>query len=158
MQAAIGSSYVLLNGAYWLLSLISKQSFWNLNHYECKERTRVDYKDAHLNQDFTSEGRSSYTRTLWYAIRETGKTGWVTRGGAAPSTTQWESWLQEAESAAKNDRRSWPAVSRKDALVGETDTIQKRPISATPDGDQEDKSDQAEQQAPAAPIPPPSTK
>ncbi|KAL3423799.1 hypothetical protein PVAG01_05546 [Phlyctema vagabunda] len=156
MQAAIGSSYVILNGAYWLTSLIPKKNFWDLSAYICKDITPKDAEDAHrdkMNDDTVGGrfGRASFTRTLWYTIRETGKIGWVTRAGAAPATPQWENWLKEAESNVINKRRGWHAVTRKDEIVGETDATQQNQAARV-------GRDTAEQHAPATGIPPPSTK
>lgn len=155
MQAAIGSSYILLNGAYWLASLLEKDLFWDLDTYEWEDVTPPDSKRAEFPKptDDTVGGQygdPSFTRTLWYAIRETGKTGWVTRSGAAPATTQWDSWLQEAQDAVVNNRRAWPAVSRKDDLIGETDALSQSMAAA------EKGTDTAQQHAPAVNIPPPS--
>lgn len=88
MQAAIGASYIILNGAYWGASLIPKDKFWDLSNYVVTDITPDDAKNADKNQDDTLEGGHSFTRTLWYAVRETKKAGWVKKIGAAPGTPQ----------------------------------------------------------------------
>lgn len=88
MQAAIGVSYILLNGAYWGASLIPKKRFWDLSNYVVDDITPEDSLNADIQQNDTLEGRPSFTRTLWYAIRETKKIGWVKKIGAAPMTPQ----------------------------------------------------------------------
>ncbi|CEI69982.1 hypothetical protein FVEN_g7161 [Fusarium venenatum] len=120
-QIFIGGSYIVLNGLYWGLGMIPRSYFWDLSRYECKEVTPDDAKNAHktTNDNDQREGYPSFTRTLWYAIRETQRTGWVAGSGAAPSTDQWKNWLREALANAKNGNRSWGSVARKDAIVKE---------------------------------------
>ncbi|CZS95397.1 uncharacterized protein RAG0_05052 [Rhynchosporium agropyri] len=88
MQAAIGLSYIIFTGLSWAASLVPKDLFWDLSNYKCRDITPSDAQDANQPQDETLEGRPSFTRTVWYAIRETKKTGWITRGGVAPNTDQ----------------------------------------------------------------------
>jgi hypothetical protein len=92
MQAAIASAYIILNGAFWAISLMDKKRFWDLSAYECTDVTDPDANEAHLEQTRsgvqTNEDKPSFTRTMWYAIRETKKIGWVRRGGVAPETDQ----------------------------------------------------------------------
>lgn len=118
-QVFIGASYILLNGLYWAIGLLPKRSFWDMSRYNCKDITPTDARKAHTATDESNprEGYQSYTRTLWYAIRETKKTGWVIRSGAAPETKQWRDWLKEADQAAKKKKRDWPSVERKDEIM-----------------------------------------
>lgn len=117
MQAAIGGSYMLLNGALWLVSLLHKDWFWDLSLYVVRDITPSDALHADLtfpgtrNED--RENVASFTRTLWYAIRETKKTGWMRKMGAAPATAEWDEWLKEAEREARNGNRGWKAVERR---------------------------------------------
>ncbi|KAJ0110251.1 hypothetical protein J7T55_000684 [Diaporthe amygdali] len=119
-QVLISGSYIILNGAYWLLGMLPRKYFWDLSRYKWEDITPADAKNADkmvVGADGV-EGFPSFTRTLWYAIRETKHTGWVERSGAAPSTSQWRQWLKEAgENAHKN--RKWPSVSRKDEIMRE---------------------------------------
>ncbi|KAH8811981.1 hypothetical protein F5884DRAFT_297390 [Xylogone sp. PMI_703] len=143
MQAAIGVSYIVLNGAFWIAALLKKNKFWNLSIYHWEDITPKDAVEAHKVQDHGDpEAKPSYTRTMWYAIRETKKIDWVKRGGAAPSTHQWDDWLQEA--ARNVDNKHWPAVKRKDEIVGKTDTL---PQATAKDDDT------AKQHVPAVEIP-----
>lgn len=120
-QVLTSGSYIALNGVYWLLGMIPRKHFWDLSRYEWKDITPDDAKHsdkmASAGADSNGvEGFPSFTRTLWYAIRETKSTGWVERSGTAPSTSQWRQWLREAgENSRKN--RNWPAVSRKDEIM-----------------------------------------
>jgi hypothetical protein len=84
--------------------------------------TPEDAKNADEITDVNDqrEGYPSFTRTLWFAIRETQLTGWVGRSGAAPGTRQWNKWLKEALQNAKNGNRSWDSVARKDAIMKES--------------------------------------
>ncbi|KAL8418733.1 hypothetical protein RB594_002083 [Gaeumannomyces avenae] len=127
MQLFVGTSYIILNALYWALSMLPPSDFWDLGRYDWKWATPDDAADAHgslLDDDHLSkydqrEGVPSFTRTLWYAIRETGVTGWAERGGAAPTTPPWQQWLAEAEAAVGAGNREWPAVSRKDEILKE---------------------------------------
>jgi hypothetical protein len=146
MQASIGACYIVLNGAYWGASLIPKDKFWDLSNYKVEDITPQDAKDAHLTQEETLDGKPSFTRTLWYAMRETKKVGWVRKIGAAPITPQWEEWLKLAELNADQDNRSWDAVAKREEIVGQSDSI--------PQATMADQKDTAEQHAPAFEIPP----
>lgn len=147
MQAAIGVSYIVLNGAFWAASLINKSLFWDLSSYEWKDITPEDAKHAHQRQDGTLSGEPSFTRTMWYAIRETKKTGWVRSGGAAPRTPQWEEWLTLAEKNAIEGVRDWDAVALREQIVGQSDASQQARRA--------DVEDTAVQHAPALEIPVP---
>lgn len=83
---------------------------------------------------------------VWYAIRETGKTSWITKSGAAPFTKEWEQWLREAEEEAQKAHRDWPAVQRNKELVGGNQVTSNVQL---------DKTDNAIQRAPAVEIPAP---
>ncbi|KAG6000419.1 hypothetical protein E4U21_005479 [Claviceps maximensis] len=121
LKVLIGASYIVLNGLYWGLGMIPRSYFWDLSRYEWADVTPPDSVSAHQVTRATDqrEGHPSFTRTLWYAIRETKLTGWVERSGAAPSTEQWREWLREAEAAAKRNQRTWPAVQRKNDMLKE---------------------------------------
>lgn len=140
-QALISGSYIVLNGAYWLLGLLPKNHFWDLSRYEWKEITPEDARQANKNGDsqLGVESHASFTRTLWYAIRETCSTGWVTRSGAAPGTLQWRQWLKEASDHANAGNREWAAVARKNEIMSES-------IAGEP------KTDNAEQRAPLTEV------
>ncbi|KAG6363828.1 hypothetical protein INS49_008931 [Diaporthe citri] len=122
-QVLISGSYIALNGVYWLLGMLPRRYFWDLSRYEWNDITPSDAKNSDRMvvggaDNSGVEGYPSFTRTLWYAIRETKSTGWVERSGAAPSTSQWRRWLREAgENSRKN--RNWPAVRRKDEIMKE---------------------------------------
>lgn len=120
-QVLISGSYIALNGVYWLLGMLPRRYFWDLSRYEWEDITPPDAKNAETMvvgaaEKNGVEGFPSFTRTLWYAIRETKSTGWVERSGAAPSTSQWKLWLREAGMNAQHNR-AWPAVSRKDQIM-----------------------------------------
>lgn len=139
-QALIAGSYIVLNGVYWLLGMLPKRLFWDLSRYDWEDVTPEDAQNADVSTFRRSprneEDIASFTRTLWYAIRETGSTGWVGRSGAAPSTAQWRQWLKEAGENAEAGNREWTAVARKDEIMR----------GPPPPG--EPKTDRAEQHAP----------
>lgn len=130
-QALIAGSYIFLNGAYWMLGMLSRDRFWDLSRYEWKdvtpeEATACAGKGAGHGGECgggcvagEEETTPSFTRTLWYAIRETKETWWVERSGAAPTTAEWQKWLQEAGAAARAGQEKWPAVRRKNEIMRE---------------------------------------
>ncbi|KPM45014.1 hypothetical protein AK830_g1507 [Neonectria ditissima] len=120
-QIFIGGSYIVLNGLYWGLGMLPRSYFWDLSRYRWTDVTPPDAQRANQITDPNDqrEGHPSFTRTLWYAIRETKLTGWVGRSGAAPGTDQWNRWLSEAEEKAVANDRKWDAVARKDVIMKE---------------------------------------
>ncbi|KAI0888360.1 uncharacterized protein GGS22DRAFT_155674 [Annulohypoxylon maeteangense] len=153
-QIFIGCSYIVLNGVYWAMGLLDKRYFWDLSRYDIKEITPPESKDAHTTTFADPrEGVKSYTRTLWFAVRETQRTAWVHRSGAAPDTPQWRKWLAEAEQAAKNGTKNWPAVGRKDDIMKMMDgELTGSPIVKEPP--QSRDYDAAEQAAPYTEVQP----
>ncbi|KAK5653337.1 hypothetical protein OQA88_9028 [Cercophora sp. LCS_1] len=131
-QAFIGGTYIFLNGVYWLMGLVPPRYFWDLSRYDVKDITPEDAKDAHIqtNQD-PREGAPSFTRTLWFAIRETRHVAWVERSGAMPGTDQWKKWLAEAKDAAWKSDRTWQAVTRKNEIMREGLDAPSSPTSTT---------------------------
>ncbi|PTB73683.1 hypothetical protein M440DRAFT_1393567 [Trichoderma longibrachiatum ATCC 18648] len=138
-QIFIGGSYIVLNGLYWGLGMLPKTYFWDLSRYKWSDATAKDGQNADsiTDKDDEREGHPSFTRTLWYAIRETKAIGWVERSGAAPGTPQWQKWLNEALENAKQGNRDWEAVKRKNEIM----------TQATNDG-----GDPATQRAPATEV------
>lgn len=172
-QVFMAASYILLNLMYWLLGMLPKRLFWDLSRYHVENITPPDALNAHTDTITADprEGAKSFTRTLWWAIRETKRTAWVEKNGAAPITPQWRAWLAEAERAAKNNERDWPAVARKDEIMRKSEEETMNPgvryggtngsnavpaavpvgaVSPTPERD----FDAAEQRAPAAEVQP----
>ncbi|KAI0517968.1 hypothetical protein F5B22DRAFT_635475 [Xylaria bambusicola] len=151
-QIFVSGAYVVLNGMYWALGLIPKRYFWDLSRYECKVITPEDSLNAEkeTNPNDPREGVKSFTRTLWWAIRETKRTAWVHRNGAAPNTPQWQKWLAEAEAAAKAGDRKWKAVARKDEIMKMSEEDIAKIPSTAPARD----FDEAEQAVPAIQIHP----
>ncbi|KAI1880173.1 hypothetical protein JX265_001794 [Neoarthrinium moseri] len=119
MQILVGASYMILNLVYWLIGILPRRYHWDLSRYTVEDITPVDARNAHTVTDENDphEGMRSFTRTLWFVIRETKRTAWVVRSGSAPSTPQWRAWLDEAESAAYKTDRKWRAVRRKDEIM-----------------------------------------
>ena len=156
MQAAIGGSYITLNGAFWLISLLGKDAFWDMSVYSCVDITPTDALHAQVSHPPNVEKIASYTRTLWYAIRETGgDTAWTRISGAAPKTSEWQKWLDEAGENAKKEKRDWNAVERRGVLIGTADPAVSHSIHGSPS---REDSGFPEQHAPAVEIPPPATR
>lgn len=136
-QAAIGASYIVLNGLYWATSLMDKKRFWDLSLYDFEDDTSEQEKLADQGNAFDDdpEKRPSYTRTMWYAIRQTREVGWVRKSGAAPETQEWDEWLRAADVEIKANNMDWRAVSAKDRVVGQTEATATSPVaSATLNG------------------------
>lgn len=121
MQILMGIAYTLQNVLYWVMGSLPVHIFWDLGNYHWRDVTPDDATNAHQsNRDFdvdTREGMPSFTRTLWYVIREAKRTSWVARSGSTPSTPQWQQWCKEAEVAARTDNRGWQAVARKEEIM-----------------------------------------
>ncbi|KAI4862738.1 hypothetical protein F4820DRAFT_429449 [Hypoxylon rubiginosum] len=149
-QIFIGASYITLNGLYWAMGLLPKKYFWDLSRYKIKDVTPKDAKGAHRKTSGDQrEGVPSFTRTLWYTIRETKRTAWIERSGAAPATPQWRQWLAEAEQAAETGV-DWPSVARKDEIMKVDDDVSRSPVAPEPAR----AFDEAEQKAPLDEIQP----
>ncbi|KAI1824275.1 hypothetical protein F4861DRAFT_271019 [Xylaria intraflava] len=151
-QLFIGGAYIALNGLYWAMGLLPKRYFWDLDRYDIQDVTPAASRNAHEVTDPKDprEGSKSFTRTLWFAIRETKRTAWVRRSGAAPVTPQWQMWLAEAEAAAKAGKTTWPSVARKDAIM----KMSEEEISKIPTAAYEYDFDAAEQAVPAVQVQP----
>ncbi|KFH46089.1 hypothetical protein ACRE_030860 [Hapsidospora chrysogenum ATCC 11550] len=146
-QVFIGASYIILNGLYWGLGMLPRSYLWDLSRYWCKDITPPDAKNANKPQGGGGGGHPSYTRTMWYAIRETRRTGWVQISGAAPNTEQWRRWLAEAEKNARDGNREWKAVERKNEIMNvRTGGAQQE--------DEDEYEDQAMSCAPASQVAP----
>jgi len=100
MQAALGGSYILLNGCYQVAALLSDQRYWDFSRYE------VVHHEAYQEDN--------YTDALWKAIDISGRIGWVNAMQAAPETSAWKLWLSLAE---QNIGKSWDPRRCLDDLV-----------------------------------------
>ncbi|KAI1458780.1 hypothetical protein F4805DRAFT_423583 [Annulohypoxylon moriforme] len=153
-QIFIGCSYIVLNGVYWAMGLLNKKLFWDLSRYDINTMvSRETQYTQDINNHDQREGVRSFTRTLWFAVRETQRTAWVHRSGAAPDTPQWRKWLAEAEQAAKDGNMDWPAVARKDEIMKMSDgELNASPITKEPAESRD--YDAAEQAAPYTEVQP----
>ncbi|KAK3316288.1 hypothetical protein B0H66DRAFT_480109 [Apodospora peruviana] len=151
-QVFIGGAYIFLNGVYWVMGLLPHEYFWDLSRYRCVDITPEDAKraDKPTSED-PREGTPSFTRTLWYAIRETGRGAWVDRSGALPGTDQWKKWRDEAVRAAWRGERDWKAVKRKNDIMKED--LDQTLLEPGVDGMME-RVDEAEQRAPLLEVQP----
>lgn len=91
MQLALGASYIVLNGLYWMAALLPPRYNWDL-------RTRYQWEDGPII-DCQSYTLTLY-RTILAASRTKGvvgviKTSWVRTSNAAPDTPVWNKWLEE---------------------------------------------------------------
>lgn len=84
MQAAIGTSYALLNVVYWLVTAIPEAWSWDLRCYDIRERQAI-------------KSHRTYTTALWSAIQITRSTSWVRDNEVLPRSAVWRDWLDMAE-------------------------------------------------------------
>lgn len=98
MQAAIGGTFIALNGAYWGVALYSRERCWELD-----ELFLIVKKKPIAEKQFT--------KCLWSVIKITQETKWLKDSGALPQSAAWDEWLQEAEENKKRDP-DWDAVGR----------------------------------------------
>ncbi|EEH42735.1 uncharacterized protein PADG_07555 [Paracoccidioides brasiliensis Pb18] len=82
MQAALGCSYVLLNGCYQIAALFPMRWHWNLVRYDLEEIKQLQAQ--------------TYTQALWNAIRVSQFTNWVRVSHAAPNSESWRAWIDLA--------------------------------------------------------------
>lgn len=103
MQIAVGLAYIILNLAYWALALLTEpRDIWNID-----SRYEVERPDEGATSKY-----SNYTQVLWRAIQETGQIDWVKNAGMAPSTKNWDGWLDEAKENCRNPE--WDAEAARD--------------------------------------------
>ena len=95
MQAALGGSYLLLNGLYQIAALFPKKWQWNLSRYDVEE--------------LQSRQARTFTQALWLAIRSSGQTDWVRVSHAAPNSAAWDAWIDEAGRHIRDDTAEWDA-------------------------------------------------
>ncbi|KAK3381451.1 hypothetical protein B0H63DRAFT_205173 [Podospora didyma] len=163
-QVFIGASYIVLNGLYWAMGLLPAEYFWDLSRYDCKDITpadamNADEPDKSPNVDLR-EGTPSFTRTLWFAIRETGLGSWAERSGAMPKTDQWNMWMEEALQAVKRGERNWPAIRIKNEIMGGSSDDGPSPTTRRKnndfyDDDEDGYDNAAKQRAPLLEVQPP---
>lgn len=119
-QVLIGVSYITLNALYWGMGLLPQRKLWDLSRYVMEDNTPEDACRAEDVTDASNpEGVPSFTRTLWYAVRETKEGAWVERSGALPGTKEWKTWLEKAVEASKSNPK-WEAVGQKNEIMKNT--------------------------------------
>lgn len=109
MQAAIGLSYICLNGAYWLVAaLIPGKYQWDLRAYEIRDD---------MEQKMVVKG--NFTAAIWHAIHETKSARWVRTAKLIPDTDAWKQWLDEAQVHAEvdKDKLEWDAQKRLTEII-----------------------------------------
>jgi hypothetical protein len=102
MQAALGGSYILLNGFYQIAALLPKEWQWNLSRYEVEE--------------IQSQEATTFTQALWLAIQCSRQTDWVRVSHAAPNSAAWDAWIDEAGRNIYNNP-DWDAVGALQRLL-----------------------------------------
>ncbi|OJD17354.1 hypothetical protein AJ78_02539 [Emergomyces pasteurianus Ep9510] len=101
MQAALGCSYVLLNGCYQIAALFPEGWHWNLVRYELEEIRSLDTQ--------------TYTQALWKAIHVSQSTDWVRVSHAAPNSETWRAWIDLAGDNLHDP--NWDAQKALDSLL-----------------------------------------
>lgn len=115
MQAAIGASYLGLNGLYWLTSLLPSRWFWHMAAYKVERDETLPHHmmNAH-EEDELNKVPACYTRTLWYAIHKSKGSKWIGASNV-PETEAWKRWVEDAIKNANDEK--WPAVQKKDEYM-----------------------------------------
>lgn len=138
MQAATGAAYIILNGLYWALPIISKSGWakwsgeekhnWDMSRYRVEQlhpapaiigRPGLTDVPAEVSKALlTVKGNEpSFTRTLAYAIQATKETSWVKVAKFAPVSDAWSKWLDEAQKYHSDPL--WDPVEAKDRFMKE---------------------------------------
>jgi len=115
MQAAIGGTYLVLNGAYWAAALLPPSWTWDMSHYRVVKHSDNRYMVG--DQEGGDGVKPNYTMTLWQAVQATKEVEWIWNSGAAPKTDAWMTWLRLAYQ--NRDNPNWNAVGEKDRLMGQ---------------------------------------
>jgi hypothetical protein len=135
MQVLISAAYIFLNLFFWVAAFLPARRYWDMSRYIIETITPDDAKDAHHSSEQNSrEDAASFTRTLWYAIRETKHTSWATRGEIVPDIPMWKQWLQEAEEQAISGNRAWPFMKRRYEIVEEKAAGYRQALGLSEDG------------------------
>jgi len=118
MQAAIGVTYLVLNGLYWMVALLPEKLSWHTAAYKVVENDKLPYHMINAHEDAEINGQwqpPSYTRTLWYAIHRSKGSKWLASGSAMPETDAWKEWTKQA--FENLDNPDWDAVGVKNHLM-----------------------------------------
>ena len=83
MQAAIGTSYAILNVAYWLVTVIPEAWSWDLRCYD-------------VDQAQEPERHRTFMAAIFAVIKFTRSVDWVRENQLVPKSHAWELWLMEA--------------------------------------------------------------
>ncbi|KAK4123658.1 hypothetical protein N657DRAFT_645241 [Parathielavia appendiculata] len=119
MQALVGAAYLSLNIAYWMIGLLPLRASWDLTRYDVRDITPEDARKADqvTDPEDLREGLPTYTRTLWFAIRETKEIEWAQRSGSYPATPEWDEWATRALDKARKQNRVWEAIKWKNEIM-----------------------------------------
>lgn len=126
MQAIIGVTYLILNGLYWIVSLLPPQWSWHIKAYKVELHKRLpDHMlRAHERADMNDEDEPpSFTRTLWYAIQRSRSEKWIDICDAAPRTDAWKEWIKLALDNV--DNVNWPAIQEKNRIMAKYELMRR---------------------------------
>ncbi|KFY37994.1 hypothetical protein V495_06807 [Pseudogymnoascus sp. VKM F-4514 (FW-929)] len=116
MQAALAATYLLLNAVYWFVAVMPSSTHWEFPAFQIDDITPPDFKNAHL-YDETRNYAPSFINSLWLAILESKKVGWVRKSGALPEGDEWDRWLELAKRNALDNNRQWDAVKAREDIT-----------------------------------------
>ena len=91
MQAAIGTSYAILNVAYWIVTVIPEAWSWDLRCFDVKELQEI-------------ERHRTFTAAVFAVIKFTRSVDWVRENQLLPKLDAWQTWLVEAINHLDDDR------------------------------------------------------
>ena len=103
MQAAIGTSYAILNVTYWFITVITEAVSWDLRAYDVREIETIS--------------NGSFTSALSHAIKATQSTAWVRENNVAPKSDVWRLWLDKIENHLHDG--AWDAEQALSECFGE---------------------------------------
>lgn len=132
-QLAFGCAWILSAVMSWAIAFFPLRHFWNLSSvYNVVPLYPVQSGNAHMPKPELrpTEVLPSYTRTLWYAIRETRSIEWVLPSGAVHYTPEWRYWLQQALEHV--DDIDWPAHAEKERIVDNREDMYDFPLVEEP--------------------------
>lgn len=116
-QAAIGGAYIVLNFAYWMVSMVPKKRLWDISRYECDNLAEDEELKEFIAIQNSLNEKPSFTRTLWYAIYASESTEWCKISDATPKTDAWMKWLEQAKENSEDDNKQWNPVKALNTLL-----------------------------------------
>ncbi|KAF2198464.1 hypothetical protein GQ43DRAFT_443329 [Delitschia confertaspora ATCC 74209] len=103
LQIAWAGSYMLLGSSYWIVAALPSKLHWDSSCYKVNQEC---LSDADIGTKGYPSLNKTFTQALWKTIVITKSIDWVERSNAAPVTSAWKQWLQDAKEIAKTVQES----------------------------------------------------